>query len=246
LAFWLAITAVVLLSLIEVRFAARRDPAQRRLNIAVWLTGLLPAFFVSPAVSAAAIGLGRSLHVPSLGVHAWPLAASAVVYVLAMDAGEYLFHRAQHVVPFLWRMHSLHHSDPCVNATTTARHWWGDTVLKAATIWPLVAILLQPSAADIAIYAAVSVYNYFTHANLPVNFGRLSWLVNSPAYHRLHHSRAPQDHGANFAALFPIYDVLLGSYRRPAGFAQTGYEAQPSTVLDTVFWPARVDARIAR
>jgi hypothetical protein len=37
----------------------------------------------------------------------------------ALDLMEYLFHRVQHSVPIMWSMHSLHHSDAALNATTT-------------------------------------------------------------------------------------------------------------------------------
>jgi sterol desaturase/sphingolipid hydroxylase (fatty acid hydroxylase superfamily) len=163
--------------------------------------------------------------------------AATVAYVLAMDFGECMFHRAQHAVPFLWRMHSLHHSDPCMNATTTDRHWWGDSLIKALTIWPAVAILFRPSAATLATYAVLTTYHYFSHANLRVSFGRLSWLLNSPAYHRIHHSSDPAHHGANFAGLFPIFDVILGSYRPGAIFPPTGMDRRPETLVQALVWP---------
>jgi sterol desaturase/sphingolipid hydroxylase (fatty acid hydroxylase superfamily) len=225
------------LTLLEGRFPARRDPSQRLLNIAMLLARLIPAVLLTPLVSAAAVQIADRLGVSAITSPAWPPLAATAAYVLAMDLGEYTFHRAQHAIPFLWRMHSLHHSDPCMNATTTDRHWWGDSVIKALTIWPVVAILFRPSVATLGVYGVLATYHYFSHANLRVSFGRLSWLLNSPSYHRTHHSSDPAHHGANFAALLPIFDVILGSYRPAAVFPPTGLERRPETLVQALIWP---------
>src|SRR6185369_7058561 len=60
---------------------------------------------------------GRSLiTLPATG---WGLVWAIPAYTLTMDLGEYLFHRAQHRLPLLWAMHSLHHSDLFHDAATT-------------------------------------------------------------------------------------------------------------------------------
>ncbi|WP_293366215.1 sterol desaturase family protein [Phenylobacterium sp.] len=229
--------ALLGLTLLEGRFPARKDPSQRLLNIAILFARLVPAIFMAPVVASSMVAFADRLGLPAVTNPAWPPVAAAVAYILAMDLGEYLFHRAQHAIPFLWRMHSLHHSDPCMNATTTDRNWWGDSLIKALTIWPVAAILFRPSVTTLTVYAALSAYNYFSHANLRVSFGRLSWLLNSPSYHRTHHSSDPAHHGANFAALFPIFDVILGSYRPAAVFPPTGLDHRPETLVHALVWP---------
>ncbi len=160
-----------------------------------------------------------------------------------MDFGEFAFHRAQHAIPWLWKMHALHHSDPCMSATTAQRHWWGDQLLKAVTIWPAVALLLGPSVEITAAWGAVSVYHIFVHANLKVNYGRFSVVLNNPAYHRIHHARSPEHYDTNFAALFPVYDLIFGSYRRPRTFEETGLERTAENVAEAVLWPLRLRAK---
>src|SRR6185437_7825233 len=61
---------------------------------------------------------GGLIELPASGAG---LVVAIPCYALTMDAGEYLFHRAQHRIPFLWAMHSLHHSDPAVNISTAPR-----------------------------------------------------------------------------------------------------------------------------
>lgn len=225
------------LTLAERRWPARAEPATRLLNLAIWSARVVFQLTAIPLFALALGALAMRLGVPSLRIGRWPLWLSAPLVVVSFDLGEYLYHRAQHAIPWLWRRHALHHSDPCVNATTTERHWWGDLVLKALLFGTPLAVVLRPSALDYSIYAAISLYHYFAHANLRVDFGRWSWVLNSPAYHRLHHARHPQYYGANYASLFPIFDVLLGSYRRAPGYLETGLDEAPRTLLQALAWP---------
>jgi sterol desaturase/sphingolipid hydroxylase (fatty acid hydroxylase superfamily) len=235
----LLISALVvgLLTLAELRWPARREAATRGINLGVWALRLVLQLTAVPCLVLVAAALGQRLGAPSLRISTWPLAESALVLVLTMDLAEYLYHRAQHAIPWLWRRHALHHSDPCVNATTTERHWWGDLVLKSLLFVGPLAVLLQPSPAADALYGAFSLWNYIAHANLKLSFGRLSFVLNSPAYHRLHHARAPEHHGANFAALLPIFDVLSGSYRRPTASVETGLDQAPRSLAAALAWP---------
>ena len=57
----------------------------------------------------------------------FPLLANRQCWVeflgfLLLDLLRYFVHRYEHAVPFLWRFHGLHHSDPDVDVTTSVRH----------------------------------------------------------------------------------------------------------------------------
>ncbi|HMA52249.1 MAG TPA: hypothetical protein VKP60_20965, partial [Magnetospirillaceae bacterium] len=47
-------------------------------------------------------------------------------------------------------------------------------------------------------------------------FGR--WVLVSPLHHRLHHSRNPDDYGANFGTML-VWDHLFGTFRQPTSDA---------------------------
>lgn len=170
-------------------------------------------------------------------------------FLLVRDFTEWLFHYAQHKLPWLWAMHSLHHSDPEMTALTTNRHFWGDRLVKSLTIWPLATMIMDQTDAIFQVYMVLALYNYFIHANLKVDFGRWSWLLNCPAYHRRHHSRLVEHYDTNFAALFPIFDVIFGTYRRPDGWPPCGLdEGAPRSFLELAAWPVRapIKALLAR
>ena len=145
----------------------------------------------------------------------WQQAALFVVYLLAYDFLYYWLHRAQHRSDALWSIHKLHHSEQHVNVTTTLRVHWLEEVMKAVVIVFPVALLFDaiPSAGWLA--AVLGLWLFFVHANLRVSFGPLSWLLTSPAAHRIHHTLDHAEANSNFAVIFPIWDILFGTYRRP-------------------------------
>ncbi len=217
--------------------------------LAVWAALFLGQALAAPAlggvttlvVNAAGGGLVR---LPTHGIGWW---AGLAAYFLAMDMGEYLFHRAQHAIPALWAMHSLHHSDRAFDSSTAARHFWLEPAIKTVTIWLAVGVLFKTPASVVGVYVAVSFYHFVVHSNTRLDFGRWSWVLNGPGYHRVHHSAAEEHFDVNFASLFPIFDVLSGAYRppRPGERIQTGLDTgeEPHSVVEALFWPARAVLR---
>ncbi|HEY5072826.1 MAG TPA: sterol desaturase family protein [Caulobacteraceae bacterium] len=239
---WLIVLAVTL-ALERWRPARGEQRGDWWNNLRAWALTIAAGFTSTPvAAGAATLAInatgGGLIVLPTQG---WGLAVGLLAYLAAMDFGEYLFHRAQHAIPALWAMHSLHHSDPAVNVTTAGRHFWLEAAIKSVTIWLAVALLLKASATIVALYGVLQLYNLALHANLRLGFGPLSWLVNSPQYHRIHHARDPSHFGGNYAALLTIFDVIGGTYRRPepGDFPQTGLDDRPppADLWQTLAWP---------
>jgi sterol desaturase/sphingolipid hydroxylase (fatty acid hydroxylase superfamily) len=223
------VVTLTVLVLLELR---RAEAGDWRINLQAWAIQTGVALALLPLIPAwQAHGL--------IDAGKLPFGAGLLLFVLVRDLAEYFYHRLQHRIPALWAIHSLHHSDPAMSALTTNRHFWGDQLVKQVTVWSLAGMLVMPTPAMVAVYALISLWNYYVHSALPGDFGRLSWLLNSPDYHRRHHSSLPEHFDSNFAALFPIFDVIAGSYHRPAGRPQTGFDMRPHGVADLVFWPLR-------
>jgi len=53
------------------------------------------------------------------------------------------------------------------------------------------------------------------HANVRIPFGPLTPLLTGPQLHRLHHSFEPRHLGRNYAAIFPLWDILFRTYCPP-------------------------------
>lgn len=242
---WLAVFAVG--TLVE-RFAPA-EPAQpwsdRWRNVACFLANSAFLYLLTPLANAAGIlivnACGGGLF--KLADNGWGLVVSAALFIFAMDFMEYVFHRAQHRVPFLWAMHSLHHSEPSVNVTTTARIFWLEPLMKSVFVYPVVGVLFQVPATVLAIQGLCQIYHFVNHLNLRVGFGRWWVVLNSPQYHRLHHSRRPEHYDRNFAAFFPVFDRVFGTHcpPLPQDYPPTGLDTgeRPRDILDTTIWPLR-------
>jgi sterol desaturase/sphingolipid hydroxylase (fatty acid hydroxylase superfamily) len=253
---WIGIATAVVLPLLiilpigllleRIRPAVKIPLLDVRFNLKY--SALYSLFQAATAPSIAAVSTlmvnavgGGLIHLPNAG---WGLVGSVLAYTVAMDFGEYIFHRAQHRIPALWAMHSLHHSDPAMNVSTTLRHYWAEYAIKAATIYLAIAMLLRITPLIAGLYIVISLMSsFFFHLNLRLGFGRVHLIINSPQYHRIHHSILPQHRNKNFAALFPIFDLMFGTRYRPMrdDYPETGlYDRdQPSDMLAAIVWPMR-------
>jgi sterol desaturase/sphingolipid hydroxylase (fatty acid hydroxylase superfamily) len=218
-------------------------PDGHGLNLFVWIAYTLAQLSLGPAagglITLAVNAAGGGLIVlPSTG---WGLLIGAGAYLAAMDLAEYAYHRAQHAIPALWAMHALHHSDPHFDATTSTRHFWAEPLIKSLTVWLAVGVLLKASPLIVVLYGAAAYYNVAIHSNTRLTLGRFSWLLNTPAYHRMHHSALPEHWDCNFAALLPIYDVIFGGYRapKPGECPPTGLDTgeRPDGPIQAALWP---------
>lgn len=209
----------------------------------------IPLYFLAQAILLPAVGPIATLAIASGGgglfvlpSEGWALIPGAAAYIIVMDLGEYLFHRAQHRIPWLWAMHSLHHSDPEMNVSTTLRHFWAEAAIKTVTIYLAIGLLMKPSPMVLMVYAATSFWNFFPHMNLRVSLGRFALLLNSPHYHRVHHSRLPEHWDRNFAAIFPVFDWIFGTHYlpRPDEYPPTGLDDVGRISLPkALVWPLR-------
>lgn len=231
-----AFALLVTMSLWELWRPASPGKRDWFLNLQAAILMMAVQLFVEPAI------LHKTALHSLLDGSRLPFWIALPLFVLTMDFGEYLFHRAQHAIPWLWKLHSLHHSDPNMSALTAARHFWGDPIIKAVSIWPLAGALVRPTPAILVIYLWMGLWHTITHSNVKIDFGRFSWLLNSPAYHRRHHSSDSQHFNSNFAALFPIFDVISGAYHRPNGYPATGQAQRPRNIFETATWPMRVQS----
>lgn len=233
--FLLTLSIAAALMLCERLWAASSDASDRSVNLYAAVLYFVTQFWLLPFVALNDVAARFAL----VDLASWPFLWAAIAFTLLMDFGEFAFHRAQHRIPLLWRMHALHHSDPNMNVTTTVRHFWGDQLIKAVTIWPACVLLLRPTPGVILFYGLVSFYHFFSHSNLRVSLGGWAWLINHPAYHRRHHSSRPEHFNSNYAGIFPIFDVLFGSYRRPDGYPPTGLAKAPQSLVDVALWPLK-------
>ncbi|MGP8120982.1 MAG: sterol desaturase family protein, partial [Xanthobacteraceae bacterium] len=144
------------------------------------------------------------------------LVAATIVYLFVWDFFQYWFHRAVHASALLWPVHALHHDDENVNWSTSQRTTiWSVVIVFFSVNLPTVMICglqLLPLAAA---YVFFKGFGLFNHANIRINLGPLTPVISGPQFHRLHHGRDGEYFDKNFAAFFPVIDIIFGTYRKP-------------------------------
>jgi sterol desaturase/sphingolipid hydroxylase (fatty acid hydroxylase superfamily) len=153
--------------------------------------------------------------------------------VLVLDLQAYLLHRMQHSSFLLWRLHSVHHADTDMDASTALRHHPGEFIVSSCIGATILAVLGLP-AWVLAIYALLAiVVALFQHANaqIPDALDRLlRWVLVTPALHQVHHSVNAEEYNANFGTVFSVWDRLFGSYRHnSAGHEVSAFGVEPFT-----------------
>jgi sterol desaturase/sphingolipid hydroxylase (fatty acid hydroxylase superfamily) len=139
-----------------------------------------------------------------------------VLLIIVSDFFSYWWHRAQHCVDWLWDMHAVHHSDDEMNVLSGVRtHWTAFMFELFVTVLPT-SLILGPTRNEIyALTGFITSLSLLTHANLKICFGKYTPIIAGPQFHRVHHSIYAHHHNKNFAAIFPVWDVLFGTYYRP-------------------------------
>jgi sterol desaturase/sphingolipid hydroxylase (fatty acid hydroxylase superfamily) len=81
----------------------------------------------------------------------------------------------------------------------------------------------------------------WTHANLGWTFGPLRYVIASPVFHRWHHSVDPAARERNFAPMFPVWDLMFGTFHMPAHARPGAYGADgvPGDLLGQLIHPLR-------
>lgn len=139
-----------------------------------------------------------------------------LLYFLAFDFFYYWFHRAQHRFPWFWAQHKFHHADRCVNVTSGQRHHFLEEPLRVFLVMLPFGIVFDIPPPGIAwLWSTLLLWGYFVHLNLRLPLGPLTPVFAGPQLHRLHHSNLPQHKDVNFAAFFPLWDIVFGTWVRP-------------------------------
>jgi sterol desaturase/sphingolipid hydroxylase (fatty acid hydroxylase superfamily) len=144
-----------------------------------------------------------------------------VLAIVLFDAWMYVWHRANHEIPLLWRFHRMHHSDDRMDVTTATRFHIGELAISSLLRLAVIP-LLGLAAWHVIVYETLAIaVTQFHHANISLGrFDRwLRWLVVTPDMHKVHHSRWRPETDSNYATLLPLWDYLARTFRMRADLA---------------------------
>lgn len=228
--------AIVALGFVAIAFAevrqGRAEPAEHEhgriatnftlgiLNALVALA--LPFSTATAAIVAAQRGWGVLHHIEA------PFAAGLLGLLLARSLGMYVFHRASHAVPWMWRFHRVHHADRAFDLSTAFRSHPFEVVLATPIAAGVVIGVGATLQTVIAVDAALLLIAMWEHGDfrVPASVERMVGLaIATPAQHRLHHSPQRARHDRNFGDTLILWDRLFGTFlppdetRSPVGLA---------------------------
>jgi sterol desaturase/sphingolipid hydroxylase (fatty acid hydroxylase superfamily) len=145
---------------------------------------------------------------------ALPVALQIPIALLLADFVSYWTHRLFHQSWF-WRLHAVHHSSKTLDWLSAVRnHPIAEALGKAFSIVPF--LVMGVDGKVLAVLAPIlGLYAVLLHANVPWSFGPLRYVIATPIFHRWHHSSDVEAHDKNFAGLFPIWDLLFGTWYVP-------------------------------
>lgn len=140
-----------------------------------------------------------------------PQSLRALVVFLLMDYTLYIWHILTHRVPFLWRMHIVHHIDRDLSLTTGLRFHAAELV--TSLLWRALQILvIGVSPTRLARWQTLTLLSVlFHHSNvrLPTWLERrLLWIVVTPRMHGIHHSIHRKETDSNWSSGLTCWDWL--------------------------------------
>ena len=192
-----------------------RTGGSTRVNGGLWLLNALLTGAMCGACVCGAAGWAGARSIGLLNrmpVSAW---VAFPVSVLFLDLVSYGWHRANHVVPFLWRWHQVHHSDPAFSVSTSLRFHPGELILSLPIRLVAVILLGVPMSAVVLFEMVFTLANAVEHGDidLPKRFETvMARVLVTPALHRWHHTVVASDRDSNFGTIFSLWDRSLSTY----------------------------------
>jgi len=154
-------------------------------------------------------------------------------------------HLMMHKVPWLWRIHSVHHSAKILTPITLFRNHPLESAI--ATLRNSLSLGVATGLFIFAFESRFSVLTLFgvnalgflfnlaganlRHSHIPLSFGPyFEQVLISPLQHQVHHSRLPEHFNKNFGVSLSLWDRLMGSLVLSRGVGKIRFgigESQP-------------------
>jgi len=171
---------------------------------------LVPTAAVGAAVLASERGWGV------FNILSFPGWLAGLAGFLVLDFVIYAQHYVFHRVPWLWRLHRMHHADLDIDLTTGVRFHPVEILISLAVKIATVVAFGIPAVAVLVFEIVLNATSIFNHANvaMPAWLDRiLRLVVVTPDMHRVHHSVERMETDSNFGFNLPWWDRLFGTYR---------------------------------
>ena len=198
----------------------RRSRTQRRVNR--WSTNLslaaLGALSVRLLAFTGVFGLAYA-NIGHLGLFysfKLPHWLAVLLSVLVLDGAIYFQHRIFHRIPFLWRIHSVHHADLDLDVTSGVRFHPAEILISYVFKIFIVLMFGVPPFAFVLFEIILNATAMFNHANWSLGLKTdkvFRRVLVTPDMHRVHHSTNSHEFNRNFGFNLSLWDRLFKTYQ---------------------------------
>ncbi|RUM98878.1 sterol desaturase family protein [Pseudaminobacter arsenicus] len=183
------------------------------LSMVVISSLVLRVIFPAAAVGAAALAEMRGwglLHMAGIdGIF------GGVFAFVVLDLAVWLEHVVSHKIPFLWRIHRMHHCDVGFDVTTGLRFHPFEILISMVWKAAVVIALGAPVLAVLLFEIVLNGSSMFSHSNIRIGARAdrlLRRVIVTPDMHRVHHSAERAETDSNYGFNFSLWDRLFGTY----------------------------------
>ena len=221
---WLALAILVVafatMALVESLRPLRKRVEPRALrilrNAATGTISLVLVTLIQAPILLPLVRWGTQHGVGFLHLVPGPASVEIVLATVLLDYTLWHWHRLNHLVPFLWRFHLVHHVDRDLDASTALRFHFGEQGLSVG--WTaLQVVAIGPSPAALWIWHVVLVVSIlFHHSNTRLSIYLQRILVRfvvTPRMHGIHHSDWRSETNSNWSSVLSVWDYLHGTTR---------------------------------
>lgn len=201
-----------------------------------FIMGITKALFVIPYLyfgNVIAFNISYGLH-QIFPLYNLNISSSLLVWFypfilfLFQDYIVYLTHYAMHKVPWLWRIHRVHHSATTMTPFTLYRLHPLEVIINnfmgIMSFGIISGIFFFFSSGELfrAVIFGVNAFNFIffvfganlRHSNVPISFPHtLEKIFISPFQHQIHHDGCRENTNSNYGSHLALWDYLMGTIR---------------------------------
>ena len=217
----LVIALMLVLLLLQWRFPLRRQHfgVLRRLirNYIVSIPGFIIVRLAMLPIPFSIAVWAQHRHIGLLNWLSLPAWIAAIAGFLILDYAYWWWHWANHMIPFFWRFHNVHHTDLDMDVTTAARFHFGEMFFSIAFLSAAILLAGVGPITFIIFFVVFEGAIAFHHSNwrLPLQLERvLNLMIVTPRMHGIHHSIVQRETNSNWGTIFCWWDKFHRTLRR--------------------------------
>ncbi|MBE1298314.1 MAG: hypothetical protein GJ680_00180 [Alteromonadaceae bacterium] len=139
---------------------------------------------------------------------------AVIIWLVVYDFPHYVSHWLMHKIPVLWRYHRYHHAAEEMNIITGIRISLAERFLNSSLHLAIAIALLGLQNPGVPFFALLTrrIIDLLQHSNLPWGYGWFGYILASPRFHKIHHSRDVLDFDRNYGNIFSFWDFIFRTH----------------------------------